>query len=275
MPIHRSPRKSRFTIIGNDLINDSRISVRSLGVLCRLLSKPDDWKLDQQHMANEFNMGRDAVRATIKELQEAGYLVANYGRDKQGRMTSEWIIYDKSTINLEQQNQEETAYGNPVAGDGKPVAGEPDARNWSTVGGEPVTRNWSTIDGKPVPIINTIDKDKSLAVADEAAKPKKQKSSTPELDLEAADIPDWIDREALDAYIAMRKRIKKPMDQSQLKFTLARLKKFKADGLDANEALSASVANGWQGIFPPRETKSKPASDVPDYLQGNFINKTW
>lgn len=66
------------------------------------------------------------------------------------------------------------------------------------------------------------------------------------------DLPSFIDKNIFQDFINHRKEIKKPLTQTALKALIANLEKIHAKGLNANEALLNSIANGWQGVFEPK-----------------------
>jgi hypothetical protein len=68
--IIRSEKKDRFTIISNELLNDNRITDKALGTLVRLLSKPDNWNLNINHLVKTGKQGRTAIRSSIAELEK-------------------------------------------------------------------------------------------------------------------------------------------------------------------------------------------------------------
>lgn len=119
MTIIRSARKERdFAILSNKLLQDSRLTMGALGVLVRLLSRPDNWETNSETLAREFNCGRDAVRTNLKKLQEIGYIKLFKSQDKLGRWSSVWMVFEDCADTPET--------GKPKAGlpeTGKPVLG--------------------------------------------------------------------------------------------------------------------------------------------------------
>lgn len=76
------------------------------------------------------------------------------------------------------------------------------------------------------------------------------------------DIPSWIDKEALEGFIEMRRLIKKPLTDRALSLALGKLKDFKDAGHDPNAILDQSVFNSWQGLFPIKETNGLQISSI-------------
>lgn len=96
MSIIRSARKERdFAIISNTVLQDSRLSMRGLGLLVRLLSRPDNWETNSESLAREFGCGREQMRSVLGELRDAGYMALVKSQDEKGHWSSRWFIYDE------------------------------------------------------------------------------------------------------------------------------------------------------------------------------------
>lgn len=68
-------RKDGFTVVGNTILRDNRVTARAKGVFCYLLNLPPDWTLHIDELAKNFAEGRDAIRKAISELIDFGYVV--------------------------------------------------------------------------------------------------------------------------------------------------------------------------------------------------------
>ncbi len=119
MSIIRSPRKeANFTIIANSVCLDNRLSMRALGLLVRLLSRPDNWCTNSESLAREFNCGRDQIRNTLQELSDFGYMELQKTQDSKGFWSSAWMVFDEPT----QPTPEKPTLGQPTPE--KPTLGE-------------------------------------------------------------------------------------------------------------------------------------------------------
>lgn len=94
MAIVRVAERPRYTVVDNRPIEDPALSFRALGLLVYLLSKPDHWEVSYRHLATVKAEGQHAVRATLAELETAGYLVRERRHLPGGRF--EWVstIYE-------------------------------------------------------------------------------------------------------------------------------------------------------------------------------------
>lgn len=62
-------------------------------------------------------------------------------------------------------------------------------------------------------------------------------------------LPDWLPREQWEAYLDMRKSIKRPLTTHGLRLALAILSKLRDDGHDPTAILNQSTLNNWKGLF--------------------------
>ena len=85
-------------------------------------------------------------------------------------------------------------------------------------------------------------------------------------------LPDWIPQETWDAFLQMRKRIKKPATDYAIKLIIAKLERFKSNGQDVKQVLEKSITSGWQDVF---EIKGNPADigrvTVPPSNEPNVV----
>ncbi len=155
--IIRSEINSNYTCIPNHIIEDDNISWKSKSILIYLLSKPDNWNINLQHIANIGKGGIYAVRSGLKELEDAGYIHKEIGKGADGKFTGvEYYIYDKAVSITEHQkaanshvtvkSEQEKELSSPAR---NPVSEKAEAGN---------TRMWETDTRKTSPIINTDNK---------------------------------------------------------------------------------------------------------------------
>ncbi|MCE5095624.1 nuclease, partial [Mammaliicoccus sciuri] len=71
---YRSVRKSHFTQISNDLLNDKTLSLEAKGLLSIFLSNNDKWDLHMSEIIKRSKNGRDAHYTALKKLIKAGYI---------------------------------------------------------------------------------------------------------------------------------------------------------------------------------------------------------
>ena len=74
-------------------------------------------------------------------------------------------------------------------------------------------------------------------------KPKKDATSV------VVCLPDWMPVETWNAFLEMRKKIKKPATDYAVKLLIGKLTKFRDDGQDVQMVLEKSITAGWQDVF--------------------------
>ena len=80
MPSNKSKRcrvnkTDNFTIVSSLLLRSKEISLKSLGLLLRVLSFPDDWDYSVAGLVFICKEGKTAIDSALKELKNIGYLV--------------------------------------------------------------------------------------------------------------------------------------------------------------------------------------------------------
>lgn len=94
--IVRSARPiDNFTIISNDIINDSRLTWKARGILIFVLSKPDGWRTNAAGLGQYGIDGRDAILSGLNELERAGYIRRVKERHPDGKITTHTIVFDR------------------------------------------------------------------------------------------------------------------------------------------------------------------------------------
>jgi hypothetical protein len=72
-----------YTVIANAAIRDSRLSFKARGLHHLLLSYPDGWKVNTEHLSTQSEMdGETAVKTGLQELEKLGYLTREQVREK-------------------------------------------------------------------------------------------------------------------------------------------------------------------------------------------------
>jgi uncharacterized protein YdaU (DUF1376 family) len=75
-------------------------------------------------------------------------------------------------------------------------------------------------------------------------------------------LPDWMPMETWEAFLAMRKKIKKPATDYALKLLVGKLTKFRESGQDVQKVLEKSITAGWQDVFEIHEKQQFNKFDV-------------
>ena len=95
-----------FTAVFNSVIQDKRISLKTLGLFVVMQSFPDDWEYSISGLAARCRIGRDAVRKCLKELEEAGYLLKEQGHQDNGKFAcNTYVLQDEAPPCTEKSSQ--------------------------------------------------------------------------------------------------------------------------------------------------------------------------
>ena len=110
MKITIQKKQRTFTQIDNQLINDHRLSMESIGLFSYLWSKPNDWEYFKAEIMSRFNVGERALKTALDLLQDCGYISIKRQKDLKGRfISSVWTLCDKGSLfnnKLEEQKTE-------------------------------------------------------------------------------------------------------------------------------------------------------------------------
>lgn len=148
--------ESNFTRIPNAWARDKRLSRRARGLLAELMSHDVGWTITFSSLANNGTEGRDAIKATLRELEKFGYLARQQNKDADGR------------------------FGNI-----KYLVTEPEVRitaDWKTVNGEPAS-------GKPATKKTNLSEEQK----EELPEPSKSTTAVDSSDLTRADVTSIVD----------------------------------------------------------------------------------
>jgi len=115
-----------FTILPNNLIRDSRLSWKALGLVAYILSLPDDFRLRLSYLTKQKKDGRDGTRTGLKELELAGYLAIRQERGERGKFTQViWEVTDEPNDSDEEYISPCSENPNPV----NPNTAKPNSEN--------------------------------------------------------------------------------------------------------------------------------------------------
>ena len=86
--------KGGFTTIYNLTIRDNNLSNKSLGLLVKLLSLPENWNFSFNGIVAICKDGKSAVGTEMEELKQAGYLYIEKLRDRDGTYLYNYNVFD-------------------------------------------------------------------------------------------------------------------------------------------------------------------------------------
>lgn len=88
MAILKNKTQNNFTMISNIILKDRTVSIKDRGMFCLLCSLPDDWNFSINGIRAIVPDGTDSIRASIKSLEEHGYLTRTKTRTPEGKYIS-------------------------------------------------------------------------------------------------------------------------------------------------------------------------------------------
>ena len=77
-------RDTRFSIVGNTMLQDPDLSLKAKGLAALIFSLGDGWEISIERLMVYSRDGKDATKAAVQELEKAGYLAREQTRDPKG-----------------------------------------------------------------------------------------------------------------------------------------------------------------------------------------------
>ena len=91
----RVKKTKNFTVMFNHHLKNKELSLRSKGLLSVILSLPDNWNFTIKGLAAISKEGGDAIRSSIRELEEAGYVKRRRLISRSGKLSkTEYTFYE-------------------------------------------------------------------------------------------------------------------------------------------------------------------------------------
>ena len=113
MAIFRKHKSTNFTTIDNNIFKNQNLSNKATGLLCLMLSLPDDWDFSIEGLMKLKKDNRSAIRTALYELEEEGYLHRERDRNEKGILTN--TIYDIYEVPmLENRTLDEPKFEKPT-----------------------------------------------------------------------------------------------------------------------------------------------------------------
>ncbi len=87
-----------YTKISNSMLKDSDLDLQAKGLLCFLLSKPDDWNIRPPQLAKELKESPRTIYRVIRRLISSGYiqreLISRQGEKGRWESHSEYWVFE-------------------------------------------------------------------------------------------------------------------------------------------------------------------------------------
>ena len=169
MAVFRVERNKGYTVMSNHHLRNKDLSLKAKGLLSQMLSLPEDWDYTLKGLSLINREQIDAIRAAIRELEQAGYIVRSRERDSQGRLRgADYVIYEQPQPVPDLPTLENPMLDNPTQE--KPTLGKPTQLNKDISSKEKSITDVSITD--PIPILS-----RPSPLEDEAAQPPERKGT--------------------------------------------------------------------------------------------------
>ncbi|CUJ80710.1 hypothetical protein [Achromobacter sp. 2789STDY5608628] len=124
------------------------------------------------------------------------------------------------------------------------------------------------------------DESRGVTTDKEEDKDKEEKQTPPNprkrgqgFDASTIELPDWLDREDWESWVADRRARKKPVTEEGAKRQLQQLARYLAEGHQPRAVIAHSIAGSYQGLFPPRTTNRTTLNGASAH--GNFAQQDY
>ena len=99
LPIFHNEKKNNYTTIDNRVLNNENLSWKAKGILCYLLSLPEDWDVHWTEIATHATDGKTSLRSGVDELKEAGFIRHEKRKDEEGKFKHNYYVYEYPSNN--------------------------------------------------------------------------------------------------------------------------------------------------------------------------------
>ncbi|MDU3395952.1 MAG: DUF6017 domain-containing protein [Clostridiales bacterium] len=149
MAVFRVEKNRGYTVMSNHHLRNKDLSLKAKGLLSQMLSLPEDWDFTLKGLSLINREQIDAIRAAVRELEQAGYIVRSRERDSQGRLRgADYIIYEQPQPVPDSPTLENPTLDNPTQE--KPTQEKPTQLNKDRQIKDPLTTDGLTTDSIPI-----------------------------------------------------------------------------------------------------------------------------
>jgi len=97
--IVKSKQATDFAIIPNKLLRDTKLTLKAKGLICLLLSLPNDWAVYKTQLQQFSTDGRDATISAFNELVDKGYITSVQRFNPHGQFDGwDYVVYSESVL---------------------------------------------------------------------------------------------------------------------------------------------------------------------------------
>lgn len=96
--------KDPFSRIDNNIFRNKNLSLKARGLLCTMLSLNEEWNYSIHGLVAILKESETAVKSTLKELKECGYLEIEKTHNEKGHFNYIYVIHEKPMFLPEGEN---------------------------------------------------------------------------------------------------------------------------------------------------------------------------
>lgn len=156
MSVFRVEKSKNYTVMSNHHLRNKKLSLKSKGLLSLMLSLPDEWDYTLKGLSMICKEGIDAIRVSIVELENHGYIERRRNRNEKGQLTNtEYIIREFPVtvpVKSESPMLEEPTLENPILDN--PTQEKPILENSTQINKDKTIKKELNKDGIKYPSIN-------------------------------------------------------------------------------------------------------------------------
>ena len=116
MAVFRVEKNKGYTVMSNHHLRNRDLTLKAKGLLSQMLSLPEDWDYTLSCLSHINRENIDAILTAVWELEKAGYIPRQQGRDGKGKMTAiEYTIYEQPQPELDCPILENPTTENPLS----------------------------------------------------------------------------------------------------------------------------------------------------------------
>lgn len=85
MPVFKNKTQGQYVNVYKDILKNNSLSLRDRGMVVTLLSLPDNWEFTISGLSKIIPDGKSSIRASLKHLEELGYISRMQERVERGK----------------------------------------------------------------------------------------------------------------------------------------------------------------------------------------------
>lgn len=93
-------KRKGFTMIYNSVLKDTRLDLKTKGFFAVMMSFPEEWEYTVKGLMQIMGIGKDAVHSCLRQLESAGYLIREQGREGGRFSKNVYVLLEESASPL-------------------------------------------------------------------------------------------------------------------------------------------------------------------------------